>query len=61
MSYLGQLLALSAVVMGIAQTVTRERLFESLRNRLGGQDSWLGYLVSCPTAPRTGWRSSSCP
>jgi hypothetical protein len=48
MSYLGQLLALSAVVMGIAQTVTRERLFESLRNRLGGHDTWLGYLVSCP-------------
>jgi uncharacterized protein DUF1360 len=48
MSYLGQLLALSAVVMGIAQTVTKERLFEPLRNRLGGQDSWLGYLVSCP-------------
>ena len=48
MSYLGQLLALSAVVMGIAQTVTRERLFEPLRNRLGGQATWLGYLVSCP-------------
>jgi uncharacterized protein DUF1360 len=48
MSYLGQLLALSAVVMGIAQTVTKERLFEPLRNRLGGQDTWLGYLVSCP-------------
>src|SRR5678815_5687250 len=43
MSYLGQLLALSAVVMGIAQTVTKERLFEPLRNRLGGRDSWLGY------------------
>lgn len=48
MSYLGQLLALSAVVMGIAQTVTKERLFESLRERLGGHDTWLGYLVSCP-------------
>ena len=48
MSYLGELLALSAVVMGIAQTVTRERLFEPLRNRLGGQATWLGYLVSCP-------------
>ncbi|HZJ53178.1 MAG TPA: DUF1360 domain-containing protein [Myxococcaceae bacterium] len=41
-------MALSAVVMGIAQTVTKERLFEPLRNRLGGRDSWLGYLVSCP-------------
>ena len=48
MSHLGQLLALSAVVMGIAQTMTRERLFEPLRNRLGGHDTWLGYLVSCP-------------
>ena len=48
MSYVGQLLALSAVVMGIAQTITKERLFEPLRERLGGQDTWLGYLVSCP-------------
>ena len=48
MSYLGQLLAVSAVVMGIAQTVSRERLFEPLRNRLGGHDTWLGDLVSCP-------------
>jgi hypothetical protein len=42
MSQLGQLLALSAVVMGIAQILTRERLFESIRNRLGGHDAWLG-------------------
>ena len=48
MSQLGQLLALSAVVMGIAQTVTRERLFAPLRSRLGGNETWLGYLVSCP-------------
>ena len=48
MSYLGRLLALSAVVMGIAQTITRERMFEALRERLGGQATWLGYLVSCP-------------
>jgi hypothetical protein len=48
MSHLGQLLALSAVVMGIAQTITRERIFEPLRERLGGQETWLGYLVSCP-------------
>ncbi|MGZ6133025.1 MAG: hypothetical protein ACXWK9_01135 [Myxococcaceae bacterium] len=48
MSYLGQLVALSAVVMGIAQTLTRERMFESLRQRLGGNETWLGYLVSCP-------------
>jgi hypothetical protein len=48
MSYFGHLIALSAVVMGIAQTVTRERLFEPLRNRLGGHETWFGYLVSCP-------------
>lgn len=48
MSHLGQLLALSAVVMGIAQTITKERIFEPLRERLGGQETWLGYLVSCP-------------
>ncbi len=48
MSYLGQRVALSAVVMGIAQTLTKERMFEPLRQRLGGQETWLGYLVSCP-------------
>ncbi|MGZ6131849.1 MAG: DUF1360 domain-containing protein [Myxococcaceae bacterium] len=48
MSYLGQLVALPAVVMGIAQTLTRERMFEPLRQRLGGNETWLGYLVSCP-------------
>ena len=48
MSYFGHLVALSAVVMGIAQTLTRERLFEPLRSRLGGHETWLGYLVSCP-------------
>jgi len=48
MSQLGQLLAVSAVVMGIAQTLTRERLFEPLRARLGGHETWFGYLVSCP-------------
>ncbi len=42
MSYLGQLLAVAAVVMGIAQTITRERMFEPLRNRLGGHETWLG-------------------
>jgi hypothetical protein len=36
MSYLGRLLALSAVVMGIAQTITPERMFQRLRERLGG-------------------------
>lgn len=43
-----QLFAVSAVVMGMAQTLTRERIFAGLRERLGGKDTWLGYLVSCP-------------
>lgn len=43
-----QLLAVSGVVMGISQTVTKERIFLPLRERLGGKDTWLGYLVSCP-------------
>ena len=34
--------------MGLAHTITRERLCEPLRTRLGGKDTWLGYLVSCP-------------
>lgn len=42
------LFAVSAVVMGIAQTVAREKIFEPLRERLGGKETWLGYLVSCP-------------
>jgi len=43
-----QLLLVSAVVMGLSQTLTRERIFEPLRVRLGGKETWLGYLVSCP-------------
>jgi Protein of unknown function (DUF1360) len=43
-----QLIAVSLVVMGIAHTISRERIFASLRERLGGHDTWLGYLVSCP-------------
>ena len=43
-----KLFAVSAVVMGLAQTLTRERIFAPLRERLGGKDTWLGYLVSCP-------------
>ncbi|ABS28470.1 hypothetical protein Anae109_4292 [Anaeromyxobacter sp. Fw109-5] len=42
------LLAVSAVVMGIAQTVAKEKVFAPLRDALGGKDTWLGYLVSCP-------------
>src|SRR5689334_21624818 len=43
-----QLLAISAIVMGLAHTVANERLFLPLRRRLGGRETWLGYLVSCP-------------
>ncbi|NMO22122.1 hypothetical protein HPC49_36025 [Pyxidicoccus fallax] len=43
-----QLFAVSAVVMGASQTIARERIFAPLRDRLGGKDTWFGYLVSCP-------------
>lgn len=43
-----QLIAVSLVVMGLSHTIARERIFEPLRTRLGGKDTWLGYLVSCP-------------
>jgi hypothetical protein len=45
---LPHLIVVSAVVMGIAQTVAKEKVFEPLRNRLGGKETWFGYLVSCP-------------
>lgn len=34
--------------MGLAQTIAKERIFAPLRERLGGKETWLGYLVSCP-------------
>ena len=43
-----QILAVSAVVMGLSHTIAKEKIFEPLRDRLGGKDTWLGYLVSCP-------------
>jgi hypothetical protein len=42
------LLFVSAVTMGVSHTISKERIFEPLRRRLGGRDTWLGYLVSCP-------------
>jgi hypothetical protein len=48
MTDLFQLLAVAAVVMGISQTIAKERIFEPLREKLGGKETWLGYLVSCP-------------
>jgi uncharacterized membrane protein len=44
----GQLLAVSLIVMGLSHTIARERIFEPLRARLGGKETWLGYMVSCP-------------
>ena len=44
----GQLLAVSLIVMGLSHTIARERICEPLRARLGGMETWLGYLVSCP-------------
>jgi MFS family permease len=43
-----QLFAVSAVVMGLSYTIAKEELFRGLRDRCGGRDTWLGYLVSCP-------------
>src|SRR5437764_9766875 len=48
MSAVGRLLAVSLVVMGLSHTIARERICEPLRARLGGTQTWLGYLVSCP-------------
>jgi hypothetical protein len=44
----GQLLAVSLVVMGLSHTIARERICAPLRLRLGGKETWFGYLVSCP-------------
>jgi hypothetical protein len=43
-----RLFVVASVVMGASHTIARERLFRGLRDRLGGRDTWLGYLVSCP-------------
>lgn len=43
-----KVLTVSLVVMGLSHTIARERLFAPLRRALGGHDTWLGYLVSCP-------------
>lgn len=48
MREVAQLFVASAVVMGLAHTITRERMFAPIRDRLGGKETWLGYLVSCP-------------
>jgi len=43
-----QLFAVSAVVMGLSYTVSKEEMFRGLRDRCGHRSGWLGYLVSCP-------------
>ena len=43
-----KVLTVSLVVMGLSHTIARERLFAPLRQALGGPETWLGYLVSCP-------------
>ena len=43
-----QVFAVAAVVMGVSQTLTKERIFEPLREWLGGKETFFGYLVSCP-------------
>ncbi len=43
-----KVLTVSLVVMGLSHTLARERLFAPLREALGGRDTWLGYLISCP-------------
>jgi hypothetical protein len=45
---MSKVIAISLVVMGIAHTISKERIFAPIRQRLGGPDTWLGYLVSCP-------------
>jgi uncharacterized membrane protein len=48
MTDLFQLFTVSAVVMGIAQTISKEQIFAPLRKALGGKETFCGYLVSCP-------------
>jgi hypothetical protein len=43
-----QVFAVAAVVMGLSQTLTKERIFAPLREWLGGKETFFGYLVSCP-------------
>ena len=43
-----QLFVIASVVMGASHTIGKERIFEPLRRRMGGRDTWLGYLFCCP-------------
>src|SRR5687768_9595446 len=43
-----KLVLVSAVVMCLSHTVAKERIFAPVRRFLGGNETFLGYLVSCP-------------
>jgi hypothetical protein len=43
-----KIVLVSAVTMGLSHTIARERIFQPLRTRCGGMDTWHGYLLSCP-------------
>lgn len=43
-----RLLLVSAVVMGLSHTISREKVFDPLRRACGGMSTWRGYLLSCP-------------
>lgn len=43
-----EILVAAAIVMVISYTLTKERIFAPLRHRLGGRETALGYLASCP-------------
>ena len=43
-----KLFAVSAVVMGLSHTITKERIGEPIRRACGGRETFFGYLVSCP-------------
>jgi hypothetical protein len=43
-----RVLVVSAVTMGLAHTIARERVFEGLRRRAGGKETSVGYMISCP-------------
>lgn len=47
-SDLTKLFLVGAIVMGMSHTIAKERIFAPLRDRLGGKETWFGYLVSCP-------------
>jgi hypothetical protein len=43
-----RIFVLAAVVMGLSHTLAKERLFAPIRERLGGRETYFGYLLSCP-------------